>query len=68
VEVPELTGGGGPEAEAGDEAGQTADLAACHFPVLPDEDLTVERSALTGVGGREELSLGHLPGRAGDGT
>jgi oligopeptide/dipeptide ABC transporter ATP-binding protein len=74
VEVPELTGGGGPGALAGDETPPAGggpdidDLAACHFPVLPGEDLTLERSALTGVAGREELPLGHLPERTGDGA
>jgi len=48
-EEPALTHGGGPGAEPGDEAAVDGDLAACHFPVLPGEDLAAARSALTGV-------------------
>jgi len=49
TEEPELTAGGGPGAMPGDEAATPADHAACHFPVLPGEDLADARSPLTGV-------------------
>jgi len=49
VDDPVLTGGGGADAEPGDERPTTDDLAACHYPVLPGEDLHGARSALTGV-------------------
>jgi oligopeptide/dipeptide ABC transporter ATP-binding protein len=61
VDVPELTAGGGPEHEAGDDVPEAGDLAACHFPVLPGEDLTRERSKLTGVSGAGEEVMLNLP-------
>jgi oligopeptide transport system ATP-binding protein len=52
-DVPELTPGGGPDREPGDDVVQPDVLSACHFPVLPGEDITSERSPLTGVGALE---------------
>ena len=46
---PVLTAGGGPDAEAGDDTPVADDVSACHFPVLPGEDLATARSVLTGV-------------------
>jgi len=49
IEEPVLTSGGGPHAEPGDDEPTDGDAAACHFPVLPGEDLTRAVSTLTGV-------------------
>jgi oligopeptide/dipeptide ABC transporter ATP-binding protein len=64
VEVPELTPGGGPRAEAGDDVPYPDDLSACHYPVLPGEDLTQARSALTGVTATPEDVAVPVDGRA----
>jgi hypothetical protein len=42
-------------------------LAACHYPVLPGEDLTTERSPLTGVGAVEG-TIGDITGADTEGT
>ncbi len=39
------------------------DLSACHFPVLPGEDLTLARSSLTGVQATPEAVFGAIGSR-----
>jgi oligopeptide/dipeptide ABC transporter ATP-binding protein len=48
-EEPELTAGGGPGAQPGDEQSAEGDLAACHYPVLPGENFAAARSEISGV-------------------
>jgi oligopeptide/dipeptide ABC transporter ATP-binding protein len=60
AEVPTLDSGDG-------VALDPDDLAACHFPVLPGEDLTQARSALTGVQATPEAVFGAIGSNPGSG-